>query len=107
MPREERHPDAADGPDVKRRGGISVRRLHRDLLDVVEEGIEAGAPEDPDAGGAQAERSLALPEEVEEEEDPSLPPEPPDEDALSPDFFSEEVFSEPDFSEPLVSELLV
>jgi hypothetical protein len=99
--REERDVDAADVSDVERTRGVSVRRLHRDLLDVVEERVEAGAPEDPDAGGAQAERSLALADDGEE---PSLLPEAalPSLEELFSDVFSDE----DDFSEPELSELL-
>jgi hypothetical protein len=107
---------AADVADVERRGGIPVRRLDGDLLHVVEEGVEAGASEDPDAGGGQAERSLALPEEDEEElsllpepelPEPELPepefPEPSEDDFPAPesDFFSED----DDLSEPAPSPL--
>jgi hypothetical protein len=99
--------DAADVSDMDRRGRIPVRRLDGDLLHVVEEGVEAGASEDPDAGGGQAERSLALPEEGDEElsllPEPELPEpelsEPSEEDFPPPesDFFSEDDdFSEPD-----------
>jgi len=92
VPREERHGDAPNVADVERRRGVTVRRLHGNFLDVLEEGIEAGSPEDPDADGAQAERSLVLPEGLEE---PSLLPEEglPSEDFES-DFFSEDFESD-------------
>jgi hypothetical protein len=75
--RQERDVDAADVADRERCRWLSVRRLDLDLLDIIEERVEPGAPEDPDAGGGQAERSLAL---VEAE-------------PLSPD---DEVFASPD-----------
>ena len=102
MPREECDAYAADLSDRQRRGRSSVRRVECDLLHVLEERVEARAPEDPDTSGAQADRSFALPEEEEEElEPPSAEPEPEDEDepleslpdaARSP-FFSDELFS--------------
>jgi hypothetical protein len=101
VPREERHGDASDVPDVERRRRVAVRRLDGHLLDVLEEGVEAGSAEDPDADGAQAERSLALPE-GEEDELPLSPEEGPEEDPeeelASADFVSA-FFSEGFFSE--------
>jgi hypothetical protein len=94
VPREERHGDAPDVADVERRRGVTVRRLHGHFLDVLEEGIEAGSAEDPDVGGAQAERSLALPEDGDE-----LPLS-PEEDLPSVDFESA-FFSAGFFSEEL------
>jgi hypothetical protein len=99
--REERHRDASDVPDVERCRGVAVRRLDRHFLDVVEEGVEAGSAEDPDADGAQAERSLALPED--EDEELPLSPEEELEGLLSADFVSA-FFSVGFFSEE-VSEL--
>jgi hypothetical protein len=97
VPRKERHRDASHIPDVDGRRGVAVRRLDGHFLDVLEEGVEPGPAEDPDADGAQAERSLALPEE-EEDELPLSPEEDPEEDLPSEDFesafFSEGFFSE-------------
>jgi len=95
--RKEGHRDTSDSPDVERRRRVAVRGLDGHFLDVLEERVEAGSPEDPDADGAQAERSLALPEE-EDDELPLSAVEDPEEDLPSEDFvsvfFSEGFFSE-------------
>src|SRR5439155_17311776 len=62
--RDERHPTVADRADGQRSRRRPVRRVDLDLLPVVQERIEPGAAEDPDANPiecrlAQAERSLA------------------------------------------------
>jgi hypothetical protein len=48
---QEGDPPPGDHADGDGRGRWPVRRVDRDLLDVVEEGIEAGAPVDADVGG--------------------------------------------------------
>src|ERR1041385_4004684 len=48
--RQERDPLAADLADHERPGRLPVRGVELDLLDVLEERVEAGAPEDPDLG---------------------------------------------------------
>ena len=50
VPGEERHPPPADLADVHVTRRRPERRVDRHLLDVVEEGVEAGAAEDPDLG---------------------------------------------------------
>ena len=48
--REERDRAAADRAQGHRTGRLAVRRVEGDLLDVFEEGVEAGAAEDADLG---------------------------------------------------------
>lgn len=59
--RDERDPAALDLTDVQRGGRGAVRRVDLDLLDVVEEGVEAGAAEDADVRLRQADFSFVPP----------------------------------------------
>jgi hypothetical protein len=111
VPRHECHRDARDVADGHRRGRFPVRRLDLDVLHLVEERVEARAPEDPDPGRGQAERSLALPEDELEEELASLddvfalpslePPdaEPEEDSEEESDLFSFDVLSPEEVSE--------
>jgi hypothetical protein len=67
MSGEERHSVPLDGSDGDRSGGLAVRGVDLDVFDVIEKGVKARAPEDPDADrlaaggrGAQADFSFAL-----------------------------------------------
>ena len=55
---DERDAAALDLADVQRGRGGPERRLDLDLLDVVEEGVEAGSPEDADVRLRQADFSF-------------------------------------------------
>jgi hypothetical protein len=64
-----------DGPDGQRSRGWAERGVHLDLLEVVEQGVEPGASEDPHPDrvrhrGAQAERSFDGEEDFDEDADP-------------------------------------
>ena len=60
--REERDAPSLDGADRQRTRRLPVRGVDLDLLDLVEEAVEAGASEDADLGLAQADFSFAPPD---------------------------------------------
>jgi hypothetical protein len=56
---QERHPPAADLADRERCRGCPVGRVDRDLLDVVEKGVQTRSADDPDVGPAVAPQRCA------------------------------------------------
>jgi hypothetical protein len=66
---QEGHPPSADLADGERGGGLPVRRIDIDAFDVLEEGVEARAPEDPDLGGGRAQADFPLVEGESDEDD--------------------------------------
>jgi hypothetical protein len=109
--RDERHPATGDRPDRRRRRRRAVRRFDGDLLDVLQEGIEAGPTEHADLDGlGHADFSVDDPDEdflsdpdpdpeedEDEESDDELDPgdESPDFDPESPDFDPESFLESP------------
>jgi hypothetical protein len=91
VPRQERHPPAADLADGDGRRRLSVGRLDVDGLDIGEERVEARPSEDPDVGGAQADFPFDSPlEECEDPVEPEEPVEEPEESDAEPDDEPEE-----------------
>jgi hypothetical protein len=71
MPGQERHPPATHLPDRHGRRGRAEGGVDRDLVDVLEQGVQAGSPVDADVGAAH--ELVAAVDEVAEEDDDFAP----------------------------------